>query len=106
MSTNWTYQCTSHVPVIEADNDINHGIKQLMELLKAFQRGEVPREKFVGNDIEINVDIWGSTWPWHFLLQHKDCHVRVVSEYGDIAWRDPATDAIVYTMKNGETRNA
>jgi len=106
MSTYWTYQCRSHSPNVDADDGLNRGAKSLMELKEAFQRGLIPRERYVGNEIEITVEIWGASWPWSFLMQHKECQIRVVSEYGDVAWRDPATGDVVYTTKNGEVRKA
>lgn len=108
MSTHWTYACSGsdvHHD-IEADHSINHGNKDLMELLEAWGRGLVPREMYIeGTEFEISVELWGASWPWHFLRQHPNCHIKVVSEYGDTCWRDPATSKLMITNRDGKVVN-
>lgn len=94
MSTYWSLECASHDPKIGADGSLNHGNVALLELVEAFKEKRIPTERFVGESIEVDVQIWYTSWPWDFLLHHKDCEVKVVSEYGDICWRNPGSSDV------------
>lgn len=83
MSTHWYFECRQHDPAIRSDNSLNHGQKELAELLSAFKDGRIPRSNTVGDFIEIEVQIWCSSWPWWFLMAHPDCKIAIVSEYDD-----------------------
>lgn len=91
MSTYWSLECASHDPKIGADGSLNHGNIALLELVEAFKEKRVPTERSIGDFIEVDVQIWCESWPWIFLMQHKNCEIKVVSEYGDICWRNPGS---------------
>ncbi len=83
MSTNWYYECQQHDPHIRSEDGINHGQKELAELLSAFKTGAIPQSSHVGDFIEVEVQIWCSSWPWWFLMEHPNCKIAIVSEYDD-----------------------
>lgn len=79
MSTYWYFECQSHDPKIRMEDGINHGQKGLEELLIIFKNIPLTDDW----PIEIVVKVEGQSYPYSFLKDHLNCHVMIVSEYGD-----------------------
>lgn len=92
MSTYWHLECVEELWGYDAS--INHGEKELLDLLELFRSGKIPTtETWPHPAIELRVELWGNDAHWDFLLEHNkpECDVRVVSEYRDEFRRNPET---------------